>query len=99
MKHLKSFETFKQTEYAVGDLVKLNNEQIAKIMKANTSNSYIVNIMNDTKFINEPIEVRDEASGGLYIVELVKGINEPTFGAELNLNPSINPSNDFVINT
>lgn len=99
MKHLKSFENFKQNEYTVGDLVKLNNDQVAKIKKINTGNSYIVNIMNNSSFVDEPIEVRDEASGGLYIVELIKGINEPVYGAELNLNPSTNPSNDLVINT
>lgn len=98
MKYLQKYEDFKQQEYTVSDIVKLNNGEIAKIIKINSKNSYIVYIMQNTIFIPEPIEVRDDSSGSLYIVDMVQANSNPAMGSDIMQKSQTDPSNDFVIN-
>lgn len=98
MKYLKKFEDFKTQMYAVGDLVKLSNNEIAKIMKISSKNAYIVNIMKNHIFIKTPISVRDNNDGSIFIVKLVQSGNNPAIGSDLFQRVKNDPSNDFVIN-
>lgn len=93
MKHIKTFEDFQQTQYAVSDIVKLKNGEVGKIVKINTPNSYIINIMKNTYFINNQKEVRIEQ-----ILGIVDPNNKPVTGPDININPRVDPSNDMVIN-
>jgi len=93
MRFLKTYEEFKQQLYTVGDLVKLDTGDVAKITKINSKNSYLVAVMFNQQFSKEPIEVREQQ-----IVDLVKGNNAPAIGTDMTINPSTNPSNDMSIN-
>ena len=98
MKYLQKFEDFKRQEFTIGDLVKLSNGEIAKIMKAPSKNSYIVHIMKNHAFIPKDVSVRDENNGGIYIVELVQSANNPAMGSDITKKAVTDPSNDMVIN-
>lgn len=93
MKYLKTYEDFKQQLYTVGDLVKLDTGDVAKISKINSKNSYLVSVMFNQQFSKEPIEVREQQ-----IVDIVKGNSDPAIGTDMTINPSTNPSNDMAIN-
>ena len=93
MKHIKTFEDFEQQTYTVGDMIKLKNGETGQIVKLNSKNSYIINLMKDTQIVNKPIEIRIDQIEGM-----VKANNKPVDGADMNMNPSTNPSNDLVIN-
>ena len=98
MKYLQTYENFKQQSYTVGDTVKLNNGEIAKIMKINSKNSYIVHMMKNHAFLPTPVEVRDEASGALYIVDIVQSNSAPAMSGDTMQKSQQDPSNDMVIN-
>lgn len=93
MKYLKTYEEFKQQLYTVGDVIKLKNGEVAKVVKLNSKNSYIINMMFNMQYLKEPVEVREDE-----ILELVKGNSEPAIGTDMTINPSTNPSNDLSIN-
>ena len=98
MKYLKKYEDFKRQEFAVDDIVKLNNGEICKIVKINSKNSYIVHMMKMHAFVPVPVEVRDDPSGSLYIIDLVKSNSTPAIGTDIMQKSQTDPSNDFVIN-
>jgi len=93
MKYLQTYEEFEQQLYTVGDLVKLDTGDVAKITKINSKKSYLVAVMFNQQFSKEPIEIRENQ-----IVDLVKGNNAPAIGSDMTINPSTNPSNDMAIN-
>jgi hypothetical protein len=83
MKYLQKFENFKKQEFTIGDLVKLSNGEIAKIIKINQKSSYIVNIMKNHAFIPKPIAVRDENDGAIYIVDLIQAANNAVMNSDI----------------
>ena len=101
MKYLMKFKTFNENmvgnmerqEYVVGDEVKLDTDDVAKIVKVNSKNSYIVNIMQNHAFVPKPVEVTGER-----IVDFVKPNNAPATGSDIMQKSQTDPSNDFVIN-
>jgi len=98
MKYLQKFEDFKRQEYTEGDLVKLSNGEIAKIIKIESKSSYIVHYMKNHAFVPKDVAVRDENDGGIYIVELIQSANNPAMGSDITQKAVTDPSNDFVIN-
>jgi hypothetical protein len=98
MKYLQKYEDFKRQEYTIGDLVKINNGEIAKIIEIPSKNSYIVNIMKNHAFVPEPIAVRDEDNGGLYIVDMIQSASNPAMGSDITQKAVTDPNNSMVIN-
>lgn len=93
MNYLQTYEEFKRQKYTIGDIVKLKNGNIAKIVKINSKYSYIVNLMTNTIFSKKPIEVKEDE-----ILNLVRSNSEPAVGTDITINPSTNVTNDLVIN-
>jgi len=98
MKHLKTFENFKQQEYTIGDLVKLNDGNIAKVIKIKSQNSYIVHLMKNHAFVPEDISVRDEDNGGRFIVDMIQSANNPAMGSDIMQKSVVDANNSMVIN-
>lgn len=92
-KQIKMNEDFKTQKYTVGDIVKLNNGHVAKIVKINSKYSYLVKIMHNSIFSKNPIEIKEYEISGL-----VKSNSEPAIGTDLIMNPSMSVTNDLVIN-
>ena len=89
-------ESFSMQDYTVGDVVqiKFNNQiEIAKIIKTNTKNSYLVQIMKNHAFLPKEHEIRKDD-----IIQIVKANNTPTVGNSMYNHNADNPSNDIVVN-
>ncbi len=104
MIYLKTYEDFNRTQYAVGDIVSLSDNNIAKIKKAR-KNSYIVDIVKNSAVYKSNVEVRDEPGERLHIVGVIQSIDTPSISDDMI--PSTTnylkhkwqqPTNDFVIN-
>ena len=99
MKHLKTFENFVNEDlynYAVGDLIYIDYEgqqRLAKVMKINSKNSYIINLEFNEIFNPEPIEIRSSQINGI-----AKGVEDPAMNNDMVTRSITQVSNDMVIN-
>lgn len=99
MKHLKTFnEQMVNQLYAVGDTVKFlwaedGQEHIGKIVKINSKNSYIVNIQQNNRWINEPIAINNEN-----ILDITSSVGDPAQMNDYTKFKMTKVSNDLVIN-
>ena len=101
MKYLMKYNDFnesmvgnmEQQTLDVDDQVKLSDGNIAKIVKLNSKNSYIVHIMQNHAFVPKPIEVSGED-----IIEIVKSNSSPAMGSDIMQKSQTDPNNSMVIN-
>lgn len=96
MIHLKTFEDFKQKEYAIGDIVKVKNGKVGKIIDSPSNNTYIINFVKDMEnasFYPSRTQIYEDD-----IINLIKANDAPARNSDIFKKTQADPSNDLVIN-
>ena len=96
MEYIKTFEQFKTQEYTVGDTVTVKynkNTELARIIKINSPNSYLIKLVKNNVLMPKPLEIKGEN-----ILNMMKSNDTPALSQDWITKQYQEPSNDLVIN-
>lgn len=101
MIYLQAFEAFTsqsspELSVAVGDLINVNldgAQVMGKVIKKPSENVYIINVVKDNLFVDEPIKIDSSQ-----VINMAKSIEEPAMNNDMVTQQTTKVSNDMVIN-